>query len=154
MGSYDGAETCKLVGLFILSSLSSLIETRNVGLYRDDGLAILQNANCHFADKKRKEIINDFNKISLNITIDANLKIVNFLDVTLDLNNGTYKPYHKPNECTIYINSDSNHPKNIIKQLPITRTSRNNGHSTRVSRAIIVGQFLMFFYFKSDYLDF
>ena len=126
MGSYDGAETCELVGLFILSLLSSSIETRNVGLYRDDGLAILQNANGHFADKKRKEIINEFNKIGLNITIDANIRIVNFLDVTLDLNNGTYKPYHKPNESTIYINSDSNHPKNIIKQLPKTINKRIN----------------------------
>ena len=37
MGSFDGAETCELVGLFLLSQLSHL--SVNVGLYRDDGLA-------------------------------------------------------------------------------------------------------------------
>ena len=36
MGSYDGAESCELVGLFILSQLKE-IKQQN-GLYRDDGL--------------------------------------------------------------------------------------------------------------------
>ena len=38
MGSNDGAEVADLVGLFLLSKLSSL--NLNVGLYRDDGLAV------------------------------------------------------------------------------------------------------------------
>ena len=37
-GSYDGAETCDLIGLFILAELTK-IERLNVGIYRDDGLA-------------------------------------------------------------------------------------------------------------------
>ena len=37
MRSFDGAETCELVGLFLLSQLTHL--DVNVGLYRDDGLA-------------------------------------------------------------------------------------------------------------------
>ena len=41
MGSYDGAETCELVGLFILSKLG-LIKEIKVALYRDDGLATCQ----------------------------------------------------------------------------------------------------------------
>ena len=36
--SYDGAETCELVGSFLLSQLQDL--NINVGPYRDDGLAI------------------------------------------------------------------------------------------------------------------
>ena len=44
MGSFDGAEICELVGLYMLQHLSAIFgETNNVGLYRDDGLAILQN---------------------------------------------------------------------------------------------------------------
>ena len=35
MGSYDGAETCELVGLYLLSKLEDL--GLNIGLYRDDG---------------------------------------------------------------------------------------------------------------------
>ena len=38
MGSFDGAEVCELVGLYLLSQLQHL--AMNVGLYRDDGLAI------------------------------------------------------------------------------------------------------------------
>ena len=38
MGSWDGAEACELVGLFILSKLHTL--NINLGLYRDDGVAM------------------------------------------------------------------------------------------------------------------
>ena len=38
MGSWDGAEVADLVGLYLLSQLSDL--PINVGLYRDDGLAV------------------------------------------------------------------------------------------------------------------
>ena len=38
MGSFDGAETCELVGNFLLSQLQNL--DADIGLYRDDGLAI------------------------------------------------------------------------------------------------------------------
>ena len=38
MGSFDGAETCEIVGLFLLSKLKHL--GLNLGLYRDDGLGV------------------------------------------------------------------------------------------------------------------
>ena len=38
MGSWDGAEVCELVGLYLLSQLTHL--KISVGLYRDDGLAV------------------------------------------------------------------------------------------------------------------
>ncbi len=41
MGSYDGAEICELVGLFILNKLGQKFGKENIGLYRDDGLAIV-----------------------------------------------------------------------------------------------------------------
>ena len=43
---------------------------------------------------------------------------VNFLDITLDLSGGSYRPYREPNNDPIYINSHSNHPPSIIRQLP------------------------------------
>ena len=45
-------------------------------------------------------------------------KIVNFLDVTLNLTNGTHQPYIKPNNQPVYINTQSNHPPHIIKRIP------------------------------------
>ena len=46
------------------------------------------------------------------------MKTVNYLDVTFNLNSGTYYPYRKPNDQPLYINTKSNHPPRIIKQLP------------------------------------
>ena len=45
MGSYDGAEICELVGTHLLSLLANTIDKKDCGLYRDDGLIILQNTN-------------------------------------------------------------------------------------------------------------
>ena len=36
MGSFDGAEACELVGLFILNDLANKYGTNNIGVYRDD----------------------------------------------------------------------------------------------------------------------
>ena len=48
----------------------------------------------------------------------------NFLDITLNLNNGKYYPYRKPNDRPVYINKDSNHPPSIIKNLPASISRR------------------------------
>ena len=47
-----------------------------------------------------------------------NLKTVDFLDVRFDLIHNTYQPYRKPNNDPIYIHRQSNHPPNILKELP------------------------------------
>ena len=41
MGSYDGAETAEIVGLYVLSKLEKLIHQKHLGLYRDDDLAVV-----------------------------------------------------------------------------------------------------------------
>ena len=45
------------------------------------------------------------------------MKTVNYLDVTLNLENPAYRPYQKENNQIKYINIESNHPPAIIKQL-------------------------------------
>ncbi len=52
------------------------------------------------------------------------MHVVNFLDVTFDLNNGKFKPYRKPNDDPLCINRHSNHPPSIIKQLPASINKR------------------------------
>ena len=47
-----------------------------------------------------------FKTAVLNITIRAGLRIVNFLDVQFNLNNGTYQPYRKPDNSPVYINKN------------------------------------------------
>ena len=41
MGTFDVAEICELVGLFILYKFQQLNKINNFGLYRDDGLAVV-----------------------------------------------------------------------------------------------------------------
>ena len=130
MGSFDGAEICELVGLFILNELTELMPNQDIGLYRDDGLSIIRNSTGPKADRKRKEIIRKFKEIGFQIEIAANLKIVDFLDITLDLNRGTYQPYKKPNDSLMYIHVSSNHPKQILDQLPKSINDRLSKNSS------------------------
>ena len=46
------------------------------------------------------------------------MKITNYLDITLNLNHGSYHPYGKPNEETNYIHINSDHLPSIIKEIP------------------------------------
>ena len=55
MGSYDGAEICELVGLYLLSKLQPLLGDNRVGLYRDDGLSYVRSESGRILDKKRKD---------------------------------------------------------------------------------------------------
>ena len=125
MGSFDGAEVCELVGLFILNTLEKRFG-KDVGLYRDDGLAALRTTSGRLADKARKELTTIFESFGLRITAQTNIKCVNFLDLTLDLSNGKYKPYRKPNDEPLYINRLSNHPPSITRQLPHSVNKRIN----------------------------
>ena len=119
MGSYDGAEICELVGLYILSFLGKVYGIQNVGLYRDDGLACLHKISGPASDKIRKDMIRKFwENFGLKITLTTNSKTINCLDVTFNLCTGKYQPYKKPNGTPAYINVNSNHPPNIIKALP------------------------------------
>ena len=118
MGSFDGAEVCELVGLYLLNKVKPLLGTSNVMLYRNDGLAIVHKANGPKLDRLGKDIISLFKNGGLSIAIDTNLIETDILDVSFNLNTGKYFPFKKPNNAPLYINSKSNHPPSIINQLP------------------------------------
>ena len=61
-----------------------------------------------------KRVLDGYNNIQsnnivlnarFNIEIKTNLHIVDFLDVTFNLLDGTYKPYKKPNDQILYVNT-------------------------------------------------
>ena len=118
MGSFDGAEVCQLVGAFLTKRLADMYDPASVGLYRDDGLAVLRTTTEHEADSIRKAITKLFKGVGVRITISTNQRTVDFLDVTFDLASGRYHPYRKPNDAPRYINTKSNHPPNILRNLP------------------------------------
>ncbi len=116
MGSYDGAEICELVVLFILDQLDEKLGKENVGLYRDDCLALIKGTNGRNADNTGKMLHDVFQQIGLKITAQVNHHLVNFLDITLNPNNGSFAPFRKANNGPQYVNSRSNHPPSIITQ--------------------------------------
>lgn len=116
MGSYDGAESCELVGLYMLNIIKKHLGD-NFGLYRDDGLGVLDKTPRQ-AEIVKKKLCAIFREQKLQITVEANKKIINYLDVTLDMANNTYQPYTKPNNIIHYVHRKSNHPPSIIKNIP------------------------------------
>ncbi|MCP4482402.1 MAG: hypothetical protein GY817_06445, partial [bacterium] len=124
MGAFDGAEVCELVGCFLLSLIPEKYKKENIGLYRDDGLSVFKNVSGPESERIKKDFQALFRKHKLELVIECNKKIVNYLDVTLDLNTGTYRPYHKPNNEVNYVHVKSNHPPNIIKQIPFSIQNR------------------------------
>ena len=83
----------------LLSNLQSLI-------------SILSSATICGSDE------NVFKDCGLKIAVSANQKSVDFLDVTFDLDTETYQQHKKPNNEIKYIHKNSNHPLNIINQIP------------------------------------
>ena len=118
MRSYDGTKVCELIVLYLLCKLAPLIATKKVGLYRDEGLAVIHQANGPKMDKIRKDIIALVKSELLSITINTNLIETDFLDVSFNLEMEKCSPYRKPNSTPLYIHSKSNHPPSITKQLP------------------------------------
>ena len=116
MGSYDGADTCELVGCYFLAQLQQLPNIEFC-LYRDDGLAVT-TLTPKETERIKKQICNVFKNNNLKIILEAKKKVINFLDVTLDMNIEKFKPYAKPTNTPLYVHSKSNHPPSIIKNIP------------------------------------
>ena len=114
-----------MVRAFPLNNLSHVIDKTSVDLYRDDGLCVFKSHSGPETERKRKEIVKTFSTYNLSITTETNIRVVNFLDNTLDLINHIYKPCWKPNDNPVYINKNSNHPPTVLRQLAKSETYSN-----------------------------
>ena len=129
MGAQDGAEIAELTGIYLLKQvedfLSSLGDKAYAGLYRDDGLIYIENANGPLISKIEQALHHIFKRNHLKISIEQKGISVDFLDATLGTD-GSYKSYRKPNGITKYVNKASNHPPSILKNIPISIEKRLN----------------------------
>ena len=64
----------------------------------------------------------------LGYPAESNLKIVNYLDVTLNINDGSFRPCDKSDDIIQYI-KEFNHPPNLIKHLPASIEKRLSNNS-------------------------
>ena len=58
----------------------------------------MRSKNGQKTDRIRKEVIKIFKEVGFKIEIKSNLKVVDFLNITFNLSNGTWKPYRRPND--------------------------------------------------------
>ena len=95
MGSYNGAEVCDMVGLFMLNEIkkTNIFQNDEFGIYRDDGLAVIQSKSPRTAENTAKTLHKIFNKWGFKITIETGLIQTDFLDIELNLPNKTYIPF-------------------------------------------------------------
>ena len=90
MRAFDGADTCELVGNFVLYKLSEKYERKILALERDDGLAICRKFSGPAPEKRKKCFCKLFREPDLELTIKWNRKVVLFLAITLNLENSSF----------------------------------------------------------------
>ena len=129
MGANDGAEIAELVGLKILNDIREHVPEIDFGLYRDDGIAVTNTGSGQKMENIKKKLVNVFKESELKITIQIRLHKVNFLDVSFNLHEDTYKPFKKPDNEIKYIDINSDHPKSIKRGLPKMVQNRLSGLS-------------------------
>ena len=110
MSSYDVAETYKQLGSFLLSQLQNRnLPRRQIGHFK------------HHTERYRKHQKGNMPHLQshgLRITIVANEKTIDFLEVTFNLNKSTYQPFTKPNTTLKYVHHERNHPPTTTKNIP------------------------------------
>ena len=71
---------------------------------------------------------------------ESNLRIVNYLDLTLNLNDGSFRSCDKPDDISQYINKESNHPLDLIKHLAASIEKRlsNNSSNEKIFQELAI----------------
>lgn len=83
MGIFDGAEVSEIFGTYLIFQITQKYSKDKIGLYGDNGLAA-------FNEPPRvieciKDLCAIFGRYNLRITLEANLNVVSYLGVTLNL---------------------------------------------------------------------
>ena len=86
----------------------------NIGLYRDDGLATC-NKTPRPTENIKKKYAKSSKENKLKITIKANKKIVDFLDITMDLRTGEHKSYMIPNNTPLHVHKKATTHQTLSK---------------------------------------
>ena len=72
-----------IVHIYILNRISHIVHPNDLGLYRDDGLAILRNKSKTEANANAKHLTAEFSKMGHRITTQSGVPIAKFLDTRL-----------------------------------------------------------------------
>ena len=105
-----------------------------------DGAVVFKNKSGTQLERIKKSLQKTFKDFGLEIVAEFNLRIVNYLDMTLSLNDGSFSPYHEPDDIIQYINKEFNNPPNIIKHLPasIEKQLTNNSSDEKIFKEVAI----------------
>ena len=117
MGTFDSAQVDDLKRIYILNTSGRIVRMTELSLSWT-----LTPAKTF----KIEKIVRSFKLLGLQIEIASKLKIVDFLDYALNLNNDTFKPFSKSNFSQTYMNTDSNQPRSLLKLSPNAVNRRIN----------------------------
>ena len=93
MSSFDGADICEPVDVYILKVFGQKYGKERVGLYRDDILVSFETVSGRQAEKINKDVIKIFKEeFNTNIASETKLKIINFLYITFNRSTWKYQP--------------------------------------------------------------
>ena len=87
-------------------------------------MAFSKSMSARSGGKIRKVFCKILADLGLRITVQSYLKVVNYLDVTINLTNGKRYTCRRHDNNPLYINAKSNYPPSIIRQLPTLISSR------------------------------
>ena len=140
MGSFDGAEVCETVGLYLLHLLE---ETGvDLGLYRDDLLGATRLKGRPL-ERMRQKIQTIFQENGLKVIGTVGLEATDFLDIFFDLRAGTYRSFVKDGDLPTYVHGQSNHPPSVLKNIGLgvnKRLSMLNSNQQLFEQAVPVYQ--------------
>ena len=94
MQAYVGAEVCKLVRTFVLEKISEICNISETGLYKDNTSSIFKNKGATQVEKIKKKLQRLLKEHKWEITKKSKVKFLNYLHLTLNLKDGTFRPYH------------------------------------------------------------
>ena len=94
MGATDSAQVTDLVGIFLLNKLEQEFPKLSGGAYRDDLLCLVKDHSKGQVERLKKKIRAFYKTYNLEIVFETNLRSVNFLDVTLELDTGLRRLFH------------------------------------------------------------
>ena len=76
-------------------------------MYKDDGLAVFKNKSGTQSEKIKKAFQSLFRQNDFQVTIKCYLRIINYLGITLNLSNSTFRPFFKSSNKINYMSKES-----------------------------------------------
>eukprot|EP00794_Sanderia_malayensis_P003990 gene3990-4541_t len=71
MQAYDSAEVCELVGIFMLNKINQKYNKNDIGLYRDDGIAVFKNVSGRESERIKKNLQSIFKDNGLDLIMEC-----------------------------------------------------------------------------------